>query len=140
MLSAAIGIAEGFVAAYAARDVERAASFLADDVVLALHVDREVMPFGGVTIGKAQVLRRWELIAGMFEMPLYRLEHAAIKGIELHTRVAYLFRHIGTGEEIDGHMRHVINIRKGLIARANEYHDRARVEAFFRLIGSKAGS
>jgi ketosteroid isomerase-like protein len=125
-----------FVAAYQVRDFARAASFTADDIVMALHIDRELFPFGGVTIGKAQVRQRWAMIERLFDMPLYRLEHVAETGDELHASVSYRFRHVACGEEIEGRMRHVAWMRDGLIARGSEYHDRARVEAFFRLIAS----
>ena len=138
MQSASVTAIREFALAYAERDFERVLSFLSDDVVYALHVDRDVMPFAGVTIGKAQVRMRLDMIAAMFDMPVYRLEHAATHGEEVHASIAYRFRHIATGEEIAGRTRLVIWVRGGLFARVNEYHDRPRVEAFFRLIASSA--
>lgn len=134
MLRDEAAVYEAFVQAYSVRDFDRAADFLADDIVMALHIDRELIPFGGVTIGKAQVRQRWAMIARMFDMPFYRLEHHVCDGDEVRGSIAYRFRHITTGEEIEGRLRHVVWMRDGLMARGNEYHDRARVEAFFRLI------
>lgn len=134
MAAGGVAIMEAFCAAYARRDLELAGSMLADDIVFALHVDRDIVPFGGVTIGKEQVRRRWAMIVALFDMPLYRLDSAVADGDEVRARIAYRFCHKATGEEIDGHMRIVALIRDGLIARGNEYHDRARVEAFFRLV------
>lgn len=136
MLRDEAAVYEAFVQAYSVRDFDRAVALMADDIVLALHIDRELIPFGGVTIGKAQVRQRWAMIARMFDMPLYRLEHHVRDGEEVRGNIAYRFRHIATGEDIEGHMRHVVWMRDGLIARGNEYHDRARVEAFFRLIAA----
>jgi ketosteroid isomerase-like protein len=133
-----VALMHEFAEAYAARDLDRALAFFSDDVIYALHVDRDVIPFAGVTIGKAQFRIRLEMIASLFDMPVYRLEHAAVHGDDLHANIAYLFRHIASGEEIEGSMRVVVWVRGGLFARVNEYHDRARVEAFFRLIASGA--
>jgi ketosteroid isomerase-like protein len=133
-----VALMHEFAEAYAVRDLDRALACFSDDVIYALHVDRDVVPFAGVTIGKAQFRNRLEMIASLFDMPLYRLEHAALNGDELHASIAYRFRHIVSGEEIEGNMRAVIWVRGGLFARVNEYHDRARVEAFFRLIASGA--
>ncbi len=138
MRSDSVALLYEFAEAYAVRDLDRALASFSDDVIYALHVDREVVPFAGVTIGKSQVRKRWEMIVSLFDMPFYRLEHAALNGDELHASIAYRFRHIATGEEIEGKMRVVIWVRGGMFARVNEFHDRARVEAFFRLIASGA--
>lgn len=127
---------EAFVQDYARRDFANAITFFADDVVMAIHIDRELVPFGGVTIGKAQVLQRWAMVASQFDMPLYRLEHAVRDGDQIRGRIAYRFAHYAGGEVIEGHMRHVATMRGETCARGQEFHDRARVEAFFRLIAS----
>ncbi len=138
MRADSVALMHEFAEAYAVRDFDRALTCFSDDVIYSLHADREVVPFAGVTIGKAQVRKRWEMIAAMFDMPLYRLEHAALHGDELHASIAYRFRHIVSGEEIEGNMRGVLWVRGGLFARINEFHDRGRVEAFFRLIAKSA--
>ena len=130
-------IAEDFCSAYSRRDLELAGTFLADDVIFAMHVDRTLMPFAGVTIGKAIMQRRWNAIVEQFDMPFYQLQHVVAKGNVVRSTVAYIFRHKATGEDLEGHMRHVIELRRGLIARVNEYHDRSRVEAYFRLLAMR---
>lgn len=129
-----------FCKAYAARELDRCADFVTDDVVFALFIDRELAPFGGVTIGRAAMHRRWLMVAEAFDLLRYEVTSVTEDAGSLRGFVAYHFRHKATGEDIDGTMRHLIESREGLICRAEEHHDRTRVEAFFRLINSKAAA
>lgn len=49
-----------------------------------------------------------------------------------------MYRHRASGEILSGHFRLVLKFREGMIVRGDEYHDRARIEAFMRLIASEA--
>ena len=126
----------GFCAAYLDRDLTRCATHLADDCVFALYIDRDLVPFGGVTIGKAAFLRRWEMVAANFDLLHYEALSISEDGDVLRAQVAYHFQHRATGESIEGNLRHVVTFRDTLFARAEEYLDRARVEAFFRLLAT----
>ena len=46
-----------------------------------------------------------------------------------------MYRHRASGEVLSGRFRMVMQVKDGLIDRADEYHDRAKVEAFLRLVG-----
>ncbi len=125
-----------FCASYAARDLERCARLVSDDVVFALYIDRDLAPFGGVSIGRGIMHQRWQMVAQAFDLLRYDVAHVVEEADKLRGLVAYRFRHKATGEDIAGVMRHVIQPRDGLMARIEEHHDRTRVEAFFRLIQS----
>ena len=116
----------------------RGAGFLSDDIVLAIFTDRRVVPFGGVTIGKGAALRRLAVIAGMLELLKYERLHVVESGASLRSTVAYHARHKATGEDISGRQRHIVRIRGDQICRFEIYHDRALMEAFFRLVRSLA--
>lgn len=125
-----------FCNAYARRDVDACAELVTDDVVFGIYIDRELAPFGGVTIGKRIMQRRWQMVADAFDVLHYEVTGATVEEDKLRGLVAYHFRHKATGEDISGTMRHMVHLRGEQMARIDETHDRARVEAFFRLIQS----
>jgi ketosteroid isomerase-like protein len=45
-----------------------------------------------------------------------------------------MYRHRDSGEVLSGRFRHVMRVENGLIRRVDEFHDRAKVEAFMRLV------
>ena len=47
-----------------------------------------------------------------------------------------MYRHRASGEVLSGRFRMLIRVEDGLVVRADEYHDRAKVEAFMRLFGA----
>ncbi len=51
-----------------------------------------------------------------------------------------MYRHRASGEVLDGRFRHVMRVKDGLIVRTDEYHDRAKVETFMRLVGGPQGA
>ena len=127
-----------FCAGYAARDFERCAAQVADEVSFAIYIDRDLAPFGGVSIGKAIMHKRWQMVAQAFDLLKYEIIGITEDEEKLRGLVAYHFHHKATGEDISGTMRHIIHFRDSLMVRMEEHHDRTRVEAFFRLIQSIA--
>ena len=120
--------------AYGRGDLEAVGASIADDIVYVQYVDREIAPFGGVSIGKAVLLGRFGLILELFEIEQYRLTQLRVDGETGRSLVEYRYRHRLTGEVIAGHLRHELWLRDGLVARYHEYLDRPRVEAFMRLV------
>jgi hypothetical protein len=51
-------------------------------------------------------------------------------------QVEFMYRHRLSNEMLTGRCRFVMTVVDGLIVRADEYHDRAKVEAFMRLFGN----
>jgi ketosteroid isomerase-like protein len=45
-----------------------------------------------------------------------------------------MYRHRESGQVLSGRFRLVIRVEVGLIQRVDEFHDRAKVEAFMRLV------
>lgn len=119
---------------YRARDLAACAAFFTDDVVYAFYIDTELAPFGGVSIGRDVMMHRLAMIDDLFELLDYRLLGARQESDNLNASIAYHFRHKATGEDIAGTMRVNGQLRGQQLCRVNEYHDRARVEAFLRLV------
>jgi ketosteroid isomerase-like protein len=127
-------IVERFNAAWADGNIEAALAHVAEDSVYELHISGEVLPFGGETVGRdniAGVLRR---IRADWEYILYRPLALAQDGDNVRFQVEFMYRHRASGEVLSGRFRQVMQIENGLIKRTDEYHDRAKVEAFMRLV------
>lgn len=124
--------------AWQKRDKAATLALLADNIAFALLVPQDVLPFGGETVGKASVSDRLQTILEQFDTLSYEGKVTRSHGDTVHGMVAYRFRHTVTRETIDGVMRHVIQVRDGLIVRINEYHDIELVRAFMRLVSYAA--
>jgi ketosteroid isomerase-like protein len=124
-----------FNAAWEAGDIEAALSFIADDAVYELHVSNEVLPFGGEAVGHAAIETALRRIRADWDYILYRPMALAGAGDIVRFQVEFMYRHRASGQVLNGRFRLVMRIENGLIKRADEYHDRAKVEAFMRLVG-----
>jgi len=124
---------------WAARDRRGCLDLMAENVVWALYVPQEVLPFGGETYGAASISDRLRMLLDQFDTLYYRGSVTRSEGGRVNGRVAYGFRHKITGEDIEGVMRVVVAIENGRIARWEEYHDVEKVKAFMRLVAYSAG-
>ena len=131
-------IARALWSAWRVRDKAATLALLADDIVFALFVPQEVLPFGGETTGKPSVSDRLQTILDQFDTLMYEGKVTRTQGETVYGRIDYQFRHKVTGETIDGVMRQVIVVCDDLIARINEYHDIELVRAFMRLVSYAA--
>lgn len=129
-----------FLTIWASGDVEASASFIADDCVYALYISSEALPFAGETVGKANIVGALHLMRVQFDYLLFRPHHYVSEGDTVRLRVEHMYRHRASGEVLSGNFRLVFEVRDGLIARADEYHDRAMVEAFIRLVSGAGGA
>ena len=125
-----------FVRVWAAGDIDASMRFIAEDCVYALHISNEVLPFGGVTAGRANIEAVLRQIRDKFDYLVYRAHNIVAEGHLVRLRVEHMYRHRASGEILSGNFRLVIEVRDGLLIRGDEYHDRAMVEAFFRLFAA----
>lgn len=128
-----------FLTTWASGDLGATVSFIADDCIYALYISSEALPFAGETVGKAAIVDALRLIRTQFDYVLYRPHRYVSEGDHVRLRVEHMYRHRASGEVLSGNFRLVVEVRDGLIARADEYHDRAMVEAFIRLVSGSGG-
>lgn len=122
-----------FIKVWASGDIDASLRFIADDAVYALYISREVLPFGGETVGLANIERTLRLMRSQWDYLLFR-PRAVVAIIDtVRVRVEHMYRHRASGEVLSGNFRIIFRVRDNLIVRADEYHDRAMVEAFMRL-------
>ena len=129
-----------FLTAWIAGDFAVTTSFIADDCVYALYISNDVLPFAGETVGKANIEAALRLMRVQFDYLLFRPHHYVTDGDNVRLRVEHMYRHRASGEVISGNFRLIFEVRDSLIARADEYHDRAMMEAFIRLVSGADGA
>ncbi|MEM8973057.1 MAG: nuclear transport factor 2 family protein [Pseudomonadota bacterium] len=127
-----------FCTAWQQQRLDAALENVRDDVAYTMFIPRDVVPFGGETIGKAAMKDRLRTILEQFEMLRFDARDFRGSGSIERVRVAYSFRHRVTGETIVGIMRLVVRTQDDLIAELKEYHDVEKVRAFMRLVAYKA--
>jgi ketosteroid isomerase-like protein len=131
-------IARSLWKAWQARDKPATLEFLTEDVVFALFIPQEIVPFGGETTGKGATSDRLQTILDQFDTLAYEGTVTRTEGDTVYGKVAYRFRHKVSGEVIDGTMRQVLLVRNGRIAKLSEHHDVELIRAFMRLVAQSA--
>jgi len=134
MYSQARALFEGFAHEYRMRDFDRAFAYVHDEMRFAMHIPREVGPFAGYTVGKAEARTRIEMIAQALELVRWDvvLIRPSVGAVRAH--LEYHWRHRATGEDLIGASRQVWTMRDDLLASCDDFHDSSRVAAFFRLV------
>jgi ketosteroid isomerase-like protein len=118
---------------WAAGDIDSSILLVPEHAVYALYISGDLLPFAGETVGRDNIWAVLRQIRRDFEYLLYRPLDLNTKGDEVRYQVEFMYRHLRSGEVLSGRFRLVMRIEDGLIVRADEYHDRAKVEAFMRL-------
>ena len=120
-------------------DVEQTLVTIADDIVYQIYTAQSATPLSGQTSGK-------EAFGDFLYELLAHFDYLSYEPtiLEVHDGVAriqtqYVLRHRASGETLEGSKRSVCTITNDLIARIDEYHDAALVEAFMRLTKAKDG-
>ena len=97
----------------------------------------EALAHGGKTAGREKIAAVLRQIRKDFEYILYRPFKLNADGETVRHQVEFMYRHLQSGEVLAGRFRMVMQVKDGLIVRADEYHDRAKVEAFLRLVAKR---
>lgn len=120
--------------AWAEGDLPNLLSWFKADIVWALHLPREVVPYGGDNCGRAAVADALAAVSEQFETVSYQPILLSQDGAVVRGQVRYCYRHRVTGEVLEGVSRHVCTITDGLVSRIEEFHDVDRVRAFMQLV------
>ena len=131
-------IVHRFTKAWARGDIAETMRYIAQDCAYALHISNEALPFAGETVGRTNIEATLHHIRQKFDYLLYRPFNMHEGDDQVRLQVEFMYRHRASDEMLTGHFRLVLKFREGMIVRGDEYHDRARIEAFMRLIASEA--
>ena len=127
-------VLEAAYASWAARDLPATLAVFSRDVVFAIHLPPEVVPFAGEVHGRDELAKRFQAILDDFDFIEYVPLQITADGESFHSRVRFHYRHRATGHEYEGTMRHVWRVEGDKIVHFEEFHDAERVRAFFRLL------
>ncbi len=127
------GVVVAVLESWAVQDVERAIAHAAEDIVYALHISDQALPFGGETCGWDAFRNVLYTILADFDYLKYEPVILGVEEDVVRVRVSFAYRHRRTAETLTGTKRMVFKLRDSLVARIDEYHDAAMVEAFMRL-------
>lgn len=129
---------EAGYASWKAGDFEATMSCFADDVVFAIHLPPEVVPFAGLVRGKEDLARQLMIIFDDFDILDYKPSKIAAIGGSFHSQVQFTYRHKATGLVYEATARHIWRIEDGQIVLFEEFHDMERARAFFGLLATYA--
>jgi ketosteroid isomerase-like protein len=127
---------EAIYAAWQARDLPATLALMADDMVFALHVPREVLPIGGETVGKAAVGVALQGLLDTYDFLAYEPGPIAVEGSSATGEVHFRYRQKATGDVIDSRLRHRWTIEAGKTRRLDEWHDLAVVTAYLTRVAA----
>lgn len=114
-------------------NIDGAMQLVAEHAIYNLYISEDLLPVGGQTVGRANIEAALRAVRQQFEYVLYRPRDLMLSGQDVRHQVEFMYRHRSSGELLSGRLRMIMRVEDGLITRADEYHDRAKVEAFLRL-------
>lgn len=123
-----------FNAVWDAGDIDGVLALMADHAEYELHISKDVLPYGGMAAGHADIGEKLRRMRADWDYILYRPFSLAADGSIVRFQVEFMYRHRESGQVLSGRFRLVIRVEVGLIQRVDEFHDRAKVEAFMRLV------
>jgi ketosteroid isomerase-like protein len=122
--------------AWVANDLGGTIARFSPDGVYALHIAEDLLPFGGETKGRDNFAAALRSMRTDWDYLVFRPTQVKAAGPVVRMQVEFMYRHRASGEVLSGRFRLVAQVEDGLVTRLDEYHDRAKVEAFMRLFGS----
>lgn len=120
---------------WALSDFDGSLELVAEDATYTLHISEDLHPVGGVTKGRTAIGEALRQLRRDYQYLMYHPYNLVSEGNFVRQQVHFLYRHRASGEMLRGTFRIHFQVVCGLITSAEEYHDRALVEAFLRLYG-----
>jgi ketosteroid isomerase-like protein len=117
-------------------DLDAAMDLVADECILTVHVSEDLVEHAGQWIGAVQIRSALFTARRHYDYILYRPVIMGTDGSTVRVRVEFIGTHWPSREPINMTFRQVFVVEDGKISRCNEYHDRAKLEAYLRLINT----
>lgn len=130
----ALQVVSEFNRLWAGGDLDAAMDLVADECVLTVHVSEDLVEHAGQWVGADQVRSALFTACRHYDYILYRPVIMGTDGSTVRVRVEFIGTHRQSGEPMNMTFRQVFFIENGKILRCDEYHDRAKLEAYLKLI------
>jgi ketosteroid isomerase-like protein len=114
---------EGLYKAYAARDFDRVAALIHDDIEWIIYGPVQVFPFQGPRRGKAQVLDVLGAIAKDYELERYIPEIIIVEGDRAAVMSDAAFKQRTTNRTISVRLANFLRVRDGRVIEFREFTD-----------------
>jgi len=119
---------------WAASDLEGFLAQLTEDILYTVNVDGLAVPYASSALGKEDVRQRLQLLLDTFTVDKFEPHSIAPEGDHWRSVVEGHYTHKKTREVLRVRVRFRVWFQSGLIARMDEHHDAAYVEAFQRFV------
>lgn len=126
-------VVESLIRCWSAQDVETTLAHCSEDVIYALHVSDDTVPFAGVSQGKDAVRTALHMMLEDFDYLKFDQQIVGEDDDVVRVQTQFKFNHRRTGGILEGSMRTVFRVRDGVVVRCDEYLDEGLVETFMRL-------
>lgn len=133
-------VVRAYFDAWEHQDIERASSYMNEDVQWRMHLGQDVVDFAGASTGRDALIERWHALRLDFELLRFEILMLDFVGQQARTSVRSDFRHKASGHVLDLTIRQVFRVEGREIVEVDEYHDTARIAAFMALAEQSAKS
>lgn len=118
-------------AAWSSRDLDRMLSFYTHDIVYTCNGDPNGEPLR--LIGHQAMRGFLEPVLAVAESASV-VENFTFDGTTVRTNIACYVKHLKTKIVLTGNYRQILRFREGRVCQLDEFHDAARLNAFWRLV------
>lgn len=126
-------VVEAFFAYWGVQDVEMSCALFHDDMVYALRVDRNSLPFGGEWRGVEACRQAMFSLLEEFDYLVYEPTIVSVRDRTVRAHVRFKYQHRRTGGILEGTRRLVFHVVNGQIMSIEGYHDARLIDVFMQL-------
>jgi ketosteroid isomerase-like protein len=119
---------------YQIGDIDGVMSLVADTCTYTVHFAEDLVQHAGRWEGAEQIRRGIQLARSNYKYLVYHPVITGVDGDNVRVRVDLICWHRASGEQISMTFTQEYVVNDGKIVRGDEYHDRAKLEAYFRLM------
>lgn len=123
-----------FNARYQIGDIEGALALVADDCIYTVHFAEDLVQHAGRWEGLEQIKQGIAVARSNYKYLVYQPVITKVDGDKVRVRVDLICWHRASGQQIAMTFIQDFVVDDGKIVRGDEIHDRAKLEAFFRLM------
>ena len=120
--------------AWAKHDLDAVVASMAENCVYTVHVPVDVLSFAGPHHGRQAIRACLTQVLEQFSFLAHVVDALHVSCNAARAQVVYYYLHTGSGEQIDGRIRHVWRVEKGEVVQLDEYHDVERLRAFVQMV------
>lgn len=131
-------VVRAYFDAWTNQNIERALSYVAENVEWRMHIDQQTIGFAGIAKGREGLRQRMDDALTVYELVAFDVKYIDFVGQNARTQVRADYRHRASGQILDLTIRSVFRVVAKEIVEVDEYHDADRIRAFVAMAESSA--